>query len=164
MAYVREPNPQPYFRDSVIAHKSTKNNASTQTTMCPKDTIPLSLVPDHIEQTADPNNSIQPSHHKPVRRSSRQRQCPERFGIPVELSHSSLSSDSDGYHKIKRILGIRCNKGSSEYLVQIRGEPAQQAIWVPLDHFDTKTKAKVLSHPLLRQVQAPAQIFRVFKA
>ena len=86
MAYVREPNPQPYFRDSVIAHKSTKNNASTQTTMCSKDTIPLSLVPDHIEQTADPNNSIQPSHHKPVRRSSRQRQCPERFGIPVELS------------------------------------------------------------------------------
>ncbi len=80
--------------------------------------------------------------------STRVRNAPERFGIPIPLSHSSLSSDSDGYHKIKRVLGMRYRGGKTEYLVQLRGESARQSIWVRLDEMDSKARSNVLSHPL----------------
>lgn len=47
---------------------------------------------------------------------------------PMADTYCSVSSDSDGLHKIKRVLAQRhLNKGR-EFLVQIKGEPAQNAI------------------------------------
>ena len=46
-----------------------------------------------------------------------------------------MSSDNQidiGYHKIKRVLGQRFIDNKQEFLVQIKGEPAENSVWVPI--------------------------------
>ena len=131
-AYIRQPNPSPYFK--VI--KSTKDiqfvNAGTQTT---KETDPVT----------------QPIFE--VRRSQRQIQKPIRYrdvahvDPTADIATFSLSSDSDGCHKIKRVLAQRQFGGRREYLVHISGEPAENAIWVPLYRLNAKARSAIETRP-----------------
>jgi len=144
MAYVREPDPAPYFPKPIQVSKSSKVNVSTQTGSGPE------AIPTHDPETPSVDDQSEPvQSHQPPRRSTRTSKPPQRFGVPIELSHSSLSSDSDGYHKIKRILGVRQRGNQTQYLVQIRGESAQQSIWVTLNQMDNKARSRALSHPLI---------------
>jgi hypothetical protein len=98
IAYVREPIPSNYF--------------SVSKCVTPKSFISIGT------QTQDKPNPV-------IRRSNRTRQKPIRFrdsdhADPDDLPTFSVSSDTDGYHKIKSVLGQR----DSKYLVQIVGEPA----------------------------------------
>lgn len=62
---------------------------------------------------------------------------------PNDLPTFSVSSDTDGFHKIKRVLGKR----NSKYLVQIVGEPAENAIWVPFSALNAKAKRAIDIRP-----------------
>ena len=146
MAYVREPHPIKYFPATVVTSKSpSTTNMGIQT-----DDLQLmenvNEVTDEKEE-AELTEAVVESVNEPQgrRTSSRKKQQTERFGIPITLEHSSLSSDSDGYHQVKRILGMRRKGTNSEYLVQLRGEPAQNAFWAPFSHLNSKAQAKVLA-------------------
>ena len=60
---------------------------------------------------------------------------------------SSEDSSDNGYHKIKRVLGQRHVNDVQQYLVQIKGEPAENAIWVTKDKLSTKAKSFVQAKP-----------------
>ena len=132
-------NLEPYFKYSVRVNKATQNNISTQTA----HTI------HHLSRLCESmmNNFLHPVvliHHQTVSQSD--------FPLGKTPSNPSVSFESDGYHKIKPIMGIRQHKGRLKYLVQIIGESMKQSIWVPLDQLDAKAR-KGLFHPLSRQAQ-----------
>lgn len=87
-----------------------------------------------------------------LQRPTRIRQKPIRFRDddhvdPMADTHCSVSSDSDGLHKIKRVLAQRhLNKGR-ECLVQIKGEPAQNAIRVLSSSLNVKAQNAIKQRP-----------------
>ena len=76
----------------------------------------------------------------------RDRTRPSYYKDPIAPSAVLSSSESDRgqYHKIKRVLGQR---NASEYLVQLVGEPAQQAFWVKKHMMDQKARRGVELKP-----------------
>lgn len=101
-AYIREPTPTNFFTVTTCAKAKTFKSTETQT----EKQQPLTEV----------------------RKSDRVRRKPTRFRDndhvnPNELPNFFISSESDGYHKIKRVLGKR----DSKFLIQIVGEPADNA-------------------------------------
>ena len=85
----------------------------------------------------------------PPRRSSRQSKPPERLGLTVNID-DVISSDGQmdkGYHKIKRVLGQRFINHTHEYLVQIKGEPSENSIWVPLSSLSPTALQRVKHFP-----------------
>ena len=59
----------------------------------------------------------------------------------------SASSDSDGFHKIKKILGQRYSPNGIQYLVQIIGEPADNAFRVAPSYLNAKAAKAVNQNP-----------------
>ncbi len=127
MAYVREPNPLQYFHSTVTTSKQKELKSSyTQT----------GIGTDKEEETGIGD----------LRRSNRKRKETEMYGIPItDFGNDTLSSDTDGYHAVKRILGVRRKGECNEYLVQVKGEPAQNAFWAPFSYLNKKAQAKVLA-------------------
>ena len=86
-----------------------------------------------------------------LRQSSRTHKVPESNGfglIPGEvISSEECFKDSHGFHTAKRFIGQRPHKDSTEYLVQLRGEPAESAIWIPFSSLDSKAKEHVTQKP-----------------
>lgn len=87
-----------------------------------------------------------------LQRPNRFRQKPIRFRDddhvdPMADTHSSVSSDSDGLHKIERVLAQRhLNKGR-EFLVQIKGEPAQNSISIPFSSLNVNAQNAIEQRP-----------------
>lgn len=65
---------------------------------------------------------------------------------PDELYQDSVSSDS-GFHKIKRVLAQRQTNNGAEYLVQVVGEPAQNAFWVSSSNLNAKALRGIQQRP-----------------
>lgn len=138
MAYVRCPNPAPYLLDNV--HTSLRKVVAHTL-----DAVPAESSQSDTQTVRKATSKT--SKNTPIRRSSRVSKKPNRLGIQSTIGHSSLSSDSDGYHKIKRVLGLRKVGKSTEYLIQVQGEPAQNAFWAPFNNLDKKTQIKVIAYP-----------------
>ena len=145
-AYVREPNPQPYFVDRVLTNTGQATSPSPASKLNP-------LAPEFIQ-----NNKVHKTQAEtcetPVptlRRSARQIKPPERYGIPLDPTYSmgydTVGSDETGFHKIKRVLGQRHNNNQTEFLVHLRGEPSQNAIWVPLCKLNAKAQRAIQQRP-----------------
>lgn len=75
---------------------------------------------------------------KQTRKSNRIRQKPIRYRDSDHVNQDSLDSVDTNYNKrpnvtkVKRILAKRRNKGSFIYLVQMIGEPSQNAKWMSM--------------------------------
>lgn len=124
-AFIREPTPTNFFTVSNCAKPKTYKSTETQTE---KQQHQSSLTE--------------------VRKSDRVRRKPIRFRDddlvnPNELPNFSISSESDGYHKIKRVLGKR----DSNYLIQMVGEPADNAVWVPWSALNNKARRAIGIRP-----------------
>ena len=52
-------------------------------------------------------------------------------------------SDEQGKHNIKKVLGYRYKGQTKEYLIQIKGEPSQNSIWVSEGSLEAKAKKAV---------------------
>jgi hypothetical protein len=121
LAYVREPTPSNYFSVTTCVKPKCFKSNSTQT------------------------NEI--AQEQP-RKSERIRRKPIRYRNsdhvdPNDMPTFSVSSETDGFHKVKRVLGQR----NSQYLVQIVGEPAENAFWVPVSALNSKAKRAIEMNP-----------------
>jgi hypothetical protein len=59
----------------------------------------------------------------------------------------SETSDTSKFYKIRRILGQRQGQNAIEYFVQFKGEPAQNAIWIPFHDLNRQTQKQVILKP-----------------
>ena len=149
MAYIREPDPSPYFLSKVVTAETVPPEKVTQAT-------PGNVKSkENIEQPIDGQLSALP-HDNPtndpvIRKSLRTRKRPERFGVYIDndsaLSEEGFFTDRNKYYKIKRVLGQRLVNGSKQYLIQFAGESADNSLWVLFDHFNEKLKKSVQEKP-----------------
>ena len=92
-----------------------------------------------IVDVTEPQNDIT------RRRSTRKCNEPVRFR---DYSESiSETSDTSKFYKIRRILGQRQGQNAIEYFVQFKGEPAQNAIWIPFHDLNRQTQKQVILKP-----------------
>ena len=158
MAFVREPNPCPYFLDKVTTNVHDLSNLEGHNTATEQEQV--QQVKSEIKEPEDPSvaESPQATIADPPRRSARQRQKPDRFQAGDHnqdciyssndiVQSDSVHSDSRGYHKIKRVLGRRRGFQGMEYLVHICGEASQKAFWVPESKLDYKARKSVQAKP-----------------
>ena len=145
MAYVRESNPSPYFLDRVVTNGVGDRLPSPDISEAISNRG-ASTVSDNSTVGNKPHGSSQ-LPRQPLRRSTRLRTRPSYYLEPIAPSAVLSSSESDRgqHHKIKRVLGRR---NASEYLVQLVGEPAQQAFWVKKHTMDQKARRGVELKPL----------------
>jgi hypothetical protein len=59
------------------------------------------------------------------------RKCNEQVRFRDYSESMSETGDTSKFYKIRRILGQRQGQNAIEYFVQFKGEPAQNAIWIP---------------------------------
>lgn len=149
MAYVREPEPTPYFLSKVVTAETVQPVKVTEAT--PRD-VPAKEPRDQSDDgqlSALPHDNI--TNDPTVRRSSRTRKPPDRFGVYLDvdsaLSDEGVFTDRNKYHKIKRVLGQRSTNGNKQYLIQFAGESADNSIWVPFEHLNEKLQKSVQSKP-----------------
>ncbi|XP_033725290.1 uncharacterized protein LOC117315253 [Pecten maximus] len=100
------------------------------------------------ESSSSATNIPVPAPMRPVRH----KQKPLRFRDnnhvnPLADAHISVSSDTDGLHKIKRVIAQRHLPSGSEYLIQIVGEPAQNAVWVRENSLNVKARKAINRRP-----------------
>ncbi|MES9904353.1 MAG: integrase [Sedimenticola sp.] len=145
-AYVRAPTPDNYF---TVNKSITSCSVSTQT-----DNV--SESPDtHRFVDNDTDRDCINSHHDArvqPRQSARKCVKPIRFRDadhidPTNLDDFSQTSDSDGLHRIKRILGQKATINGLHYLVHISGEPAENAFWVPFSSLNAKAQNAIQLKP-----------------
>ena len=143
MAFVRRPNNEsPFHLDTVVTNARQDKEEDT-----------LSHKTDQ-DKTFSDNQSVSSAsgdEELKLRRSTRVRQAPARYGIPVNLDtvldSTAAQSNEKGYHKVKKVLGQKGSGSQLEYLVQIKGEPSQQAFWVKPTRLDYKARKAVTERP-----------------
>ena len=149
MAYIREPQPTPYFMSRVATCENGQqtdgqNDAQAVQNVDDNGETLLNQQLTSDEQTVD---YVVPN----LRQSSRTHKVPERYGFglnPEEvISSEDGFKDSHGFHKVKGFLGQRPNRDTTEYLVQLRGEPAESAVWIPISSLNSKAKEQVTQKP-----------------
>lgn len=149
IAYLRQPTTSSFLR-VVTSNKSPGATSTTTQT----DFIPQ-VLDSHDSNTSSDTMKSDTTTSAPLpalQRPTRFRQKPVRFRDddhfdPMADIHSSVSSDSDRLHKIKRVLAQRnLNKGR-EFLVQFKGEPAQNAIWVTFSCLNIKAQNAIQQRP-----------------
>ena len=149
MASVREPNPTPYFISKVVTHElaqQTDTCTDAQSAHNASDrhdvTINAETLTDEqrVEYTV-PN----------LRRSTRTHNPQDRFGINVHLdtviSSDESFRDGKGHHKVKCFLGQQPCEDSTEYLVQFKGEPTENAFWISHSSLNTQARNSVQKKP-----------------
>ena len=145
MAFVREPNPVPYFVDRVV----TKiNDPKTESEGTLQENL-LSSQHSSEGNISDPISTLE-QDQSPLRRSDRVTKPVQRYGNPVvgDSDSNSVQSDIRGYCKIKRVLGQRqTSSGQTQYLVHIDGEPSQKAVWVDKHHLDRDALKAIALRP-----------------
>ena len=155
MAYVREPNPVPYFVDKLVTNKDHNVSQGPVFKLNPlaKEFVKEKKVENYTGDTVY-DSGPSPVENMPsptLRRSARQNKAPVRFGHLADptysLGYDTVGSDSKGYHKIKRVLGQRQKDGKTEYFVHLCGEPSQNAFWVPESKLNVKARKAVQQKP-----------------
>lgn len=149
MAYVREPQPIPYFMSRVA---TCENGQQTDAQIDPQVIQNADDKQTALHKAGSQTDEQTVEYTVPdLRRSARVRKPPNRLGMNVNLNNILSSSDgfrdSKGFNKVKRFLAQRPQKDTTEYLVQLRGEPAENAIWVPYSSLNTQAKTSILQKP-----------------
>ena len=79
---------------------------------------------------------------KPIRQSDRLK---NKTRIDFSMFYSESSDNS---HKVKKIIAQRTDgNGHKSYLIQYKGEPAQNSRWIPHTRLDPMTKRKLQNQP-----------------
>ena len=131
-AFVREPTPSDFFNVVSTRHITQKHQCSQTDSSA-------------FHGNRDDQQTI-------MLRPRRDRRPPIRYRDENHLDPHTFvsytaSSDSDGYHKIKKIIGQKQTPGGKQYLIQIAGEPADNAFWVTPSYLNAKAKASVNRNP-----------------
>ncbi len=142
IAFVRATNPTNYFIQEPGVANETEHNVNDQKSN--SEEKKKQPVTKNTENTSD--DDIQNLHLSTRSRPKRQIRKPVRYLSNSEYGHQTSvesSSTDSTYFKIKRILAQRTRNGNQEYLVQYKGEPAQNAVWTPFEQLNETAKQSV---------------------
>ncbi|VDI22280.1 Hypothetical predicted protein [Mytilus galloprovincialis] len=132
LAHIRAPDPQNYLvqvpQQNPVSTSSDSNSESSE-----------------HEIPTEQDIQLQNDNPTPLRRTSRVVQKPIRYRDENFLSE--LSSCDGAKEKIKRILAKKPHGSSFLYLVQLIGEPAQNAKWKPLSELPPKAQELIIARP-----------------
>ncbi|CAG2185962.1 unnamed protein product [Mytilus edulis] len=132
LAHIRAPDPQNYLvqvpQQNPVSTSSDSNSESSE-----------------HEIRTEQDIQLQNDNPTPLRRTSRVVQKPIRYRDENFLSE--LSSCDGAQEKIKRILAKKPHGSSFLYLVQLIGEPAQNAKWKPLSELPPKAQELIIARP-----------------
>lgn len=135
IAHVRAPDPQPF-----LGHKSNTDTDEHN-----------DVISDNQSESTDSNEKQLPqvdnNQDQPLRRSKRVTQKPIRFRDSDHATLNESESDINGIIKVKRVLAKKRNNGSFLYLVQMVGEPAQNAKWLPISDLSAKVQEIIVARP-----------------
>lgn len=156
-AYVREPTPAPYFNRNnmtetdISSEKSEHTPSSAEDTNDVTDQIIIVSESDQVQVDRDMNSKSTTEHVRSTR-PKRQVQKPLRFRDenhvdPANVQHTDSDSNSNNQLKVKRILAKRKDGAHYRYLVQRIGEPAQNAVWLPLAELPLKAQNSLVTRP-----------------
>ena len=123
VAYVRAPQPADYFLPSHTQTTLTQDTGNTETSSS--------------EETKQVNVPPTPQL---LRRSNRVRVPPKRYQEYSIYNTDSISEEPEEYYKVKWVLAQRKNNGMDEYFIQFKGEPAQNAQWIPFNQLNEYTQ------------------------
>lgn len=166
MAYVRAPSPTKFFADGVITNqqdaqdnqsghesRSTDIDSSNGVNSFFDVDTDIDSVNDRANQFSESTRGDTNSAYseecqvEQVRNipQSRTRRKPVRFRDidhvdPNHLFGSSVSSDENGHHQIKRVTAQKYTSRGTEYLVHLVGEPAQNALWIHFHNLNAKAQ------------------------
>ena len=145
MAYIFEPRSTPYFMSCVATSENGQQTDGQNDVQAVQnvDDNGGTLLKQQLTSDQQTVDYVVPN----LRPSSRTHKVPERYGfglIPEEvISSKNCFKDSHRFHKVKRFLGQRPHRDSTEFLVQLRGEPTESAIWIPFSSLNSKAKEQV---------------------
>lgn len=128
-AFVREPTPSDFF-SVVSARQVTQKEQSCQTDEVTEQ-HPVPACPKRPQRTIRPPIRYRDDNHVD----------------PRTIVTFTASSDSDGFHRVKKILGQRYSPNGLQYLIQISGEPADNAFWVATSYLNAKARVAVQQRP-----------------
>lgn len=142
-AYVRQPTPSDYFN---VTTKQTFSIQSTQTE--DKCFQPISALEHNQTSSHDDSspNEITMRVTSPVTRPKRATKRPHKLRGSDHIDPVELLSSCDE-RKIKRVLAQRHTSDGLQYLVQLVGEPAQNAMWLTSLELNRKAKASIKHRP-----------------
>jgi hypothetical protein len=147
VAHVRQPTPSNFFKVITKVPEKQVSCQSTQTDFWEisgtpdMPVVPLKCDVQVVDDVIPPNTRPKRVIQKPIRYRDSDHMDPDMLDQEISLS------DSGGRQKIKRFLAERHTPNGLQYLVQIVGEPAQNAPWVPSTSLNAKAKLIVLSKP-----------------
>lgn len=141
-AYIRQQVPRNFFKVLTKEPKRVQINISTQT-----ESVQTTTEHKSVTEVISPiPDNISISRPKRVIRKPK-RFCDTDHIDPNDVNYLSVSSDSVGYHKIKRVLAQRNTTDGLQYLVHVVGEPAQNAVWVSPSNLNVKAKQSIQHKP-----------------
>ena len=146
MAYVRQPNPSSYFLGKVVTCENGQHHDPEP--LSPNVQAKNNMAELSDRQSAVPRDDTDHPGQLTVRRSSRTRKLPDRYGVALDsIPSDGTTTDNKDYHKTKRVLGQRTIDGTNQYLIQFAGEPAENALWLPLSNLNEKLRKSVQEKP-----------------
>lgn len=137
-AFVRQPTPLNYFKVATRIEEPTYSTVATQTGI-PENV--LVNLPTEIQKERLESSNTRPKRN--IQKPKRYRDSDH--ADPSELSQ--ISSDTENYKKIKRVLAQRHTSDGIQYLVHVVGEPAQNSVWVFGSSLDAKAHKNITCKP-----------------
>lgn len=147
MAYVRHPESNNFYQIRTRVPAKTYISQAVQT-----DTATVVSESSHQDEVTV-GDKCSPTLDVPVPNSRPKRQVkkPLRYRDSDHVDPLSLNlgivENGKGYSNVKRVLAQRFTSEGLQYLVQLEGEPAQNAIRTSASTPNAKTKGKILSNP-----------------
>ena len=153
IAYIRAPNPTNFYIPKTVTNEGNHVTDSSDSDIEPLDRNSDAVTKQGVDSSshapavntrtkAGSRQGADSSSTAPVEntRPKRQIRKPARF----QSGYDSTQSETDNnYYKIKRVLGRR-NREDPEYLVQFKGEPAQNALWTKFNQLNPQAQKCVL--------------------
>ncbi|CAC5388527.1 unnamed protein product [Mytilus coruscus] len=145
IAFVRSPNPAKYFIPISVKDEQTLNEIE-------KGAITNSEPTSNVVSD-EPNNEpsvINNLRTRPVRQIRKPMWYRSELGNISEITVADTSSSEqtdNPFYKVKRILAQRKRNECYKYLVQYKGEPAQNAIWTVENQLNEAAKQSIIKRP-----------------
>lgn len=153
LAHLRPPSPAPYFNpqteETDISSSKTEKEASSGEVETTNNTESRDSVSDMVlsnnniandETTNALSEHVRQTSVRPKRQVQKPlRYCDENHVNPDEVTRI-IESSGNNQLKVKRILAKWKDCANFVYLIQQIGEPAQNAIWLPLSRLPPKAQ------------------------
>ncbi|XP_063411582.1 uncharacterized protein LOC134694500 [Mytilus trossulus] len=151
LAHIRVPLPAPYFNLQTDESENSSSKSDNSSSSVDRDTSENSKsISTNVTTESDaPDTDVVSQHDTTnLNRPRRNIQKPVRYRDDNYIDPDKIvDSCENNQLKVKRILAKRKDGANFVYLIQKVGEPAQNAIWLPLSKLPPKAQTLLLSRP-----------------